>query len=212
MEVADIEGHERHCFGELPAFVVGAGVSSRVPPPNGAITFGANPRRGLFHYVVSLDLDYFRKLYDPRMCVSALYTDRFADEIRPKKGIKFIPPLGDKKSTHKGTPKKPAGGFGVLQKDLKGYRKCNLSGIAAACCARYLTRGPIVLAGFDLIYSDEEECIFSGKTYEALDAQEWYRQDQVPRWKAYASVSKNVFVHPEMGGPLVDIFPKWEGE
>lgn len=82
--------------------------------------------------------------------------------------------------------------------------RCFYSSIAAVLIAQYLTHHPVILAGVDLdgfCYRDR------GDTQKAVS----YEAEQLPEWKAAAHNLENVYCHPDMGGPLRDIFPTWKG-
>jgi hypothetical protein len=94
--------------------------------------------------------------------------------------------------------------WACLDATLRMWR-CFFSPIAAVLIAQYLTAHPVIITGVDLTgycYRDRGGVM---KPYS-------YEEEQLPEWLAAAHNLENVYCHPDMSGPLRDVFPTWKGQ
>ena len=89
-------------------------------------------------------------------------------------------------------------GYSSNHNDDKVYcfKRTHRSATAAMLLARYLTDGPIILTGIDL----------QGKDAAGYE----YEYTQYPVFCLMTQYLKDVYIHPDMTGPLNNLWPKWE--
>ena len=201
--VPHIEGFERWDI-DAPVLVHGAGPSSHATL-GGAYSIAVNPRSDgpEADAAFALDhqywkLDWWRDWSKANEGATAFYAtpSRFHEGPEYPFACRVIQPAPRFK------------GYGVHSWACIGadgiMRKCMYSAIAAVLVAQYVSRGPTIITGCDLdgvCYRDRKE----GKRAFS------YREEQLPEWIAASHNLENVYCHPEMGGPLRDIFPAWKG-
>ena len=184
-----INGWEKGALGERLVSVHGAGPSMNARV-GGAYSIGVNAREGCTppDAVVALDEIYWHERLPTWMQGIPLFHPNNVNNSAPNRHP-FAMPLSIYNYGESNNNRIEALIHGAIT-------NCHFSGIAAVLVAKYLSAGPTVLTGFELSGSDA-----SGHDYRA-------RQQKA--WEAMSKVLPDVFLHPEMTGPLCDMFPKWE--
>lgn len=187
-----IDGYQRGEFGDAAIVVVGAGASMSVPTP-GVTRIQCNPRAASLpaRFAVALDGVYWR------MPDSAAWTHANPQaELYAPEGV----------HCYEASPKRFAMPIRVIRGQADNYieirtrlgiQKANFTGIAAVLFARYLTRGPVVLLGFDMTGTERDA---NGASYLTRQRDAWAAA--VPLWD-------NVFVHEHTTGFLREQLPVW---
>jgi len=193
-ESPQVQGFKRHALGRRPVLVLGAGPSQHATV-EGAYRIAVNARgfASPADAVLALDNIYWvggnwggYRANNPETV--QFYPKGFAgppnayDDAR-----QFTLPIYPVKTREWST-------LAIRVEDVICH--CHFSSVAALTVARYLTQGPIIIAGVDLSGDDE-----AGDNYE---------KRQQLAWQKISEVVEDVFVHPDLTGPLTALFPKWE--
>lgn len=188
-----IDNYERHAFGDEPVVVVGCGPSMLLETP-GLTRVQCNPRAHSIdaRFAIALDGIYWAM-------------DMWAQYHAKHPLVEYYMP----RSVHCGYKPLPRE-FNMPVRVIRGQpddyleirtqqgiQKAHFTGICAVLFAQYLTRGPIILTGFELDKNDA-----AGNNY-------YIRQ--APSWRAAAALWNNVFAHPACEGAIREFFPMWEG-
>lgn len=181
--------------GHRPVVVFGAGPSAGADV-DGAYRLGVNVRPGGPRYdgVLALDEVYWRGMWEPRVGTAAFvkYTCEGPEgTARDWKGCvtshRFWLPLHPLKSQQERHER--ADKHELLMSVEGAIKSVHVSAIAAVLVARELTTGPVILAGVDLT--------------------DGYARWQLPLFAALAKAIPDLYCHPDMGGPLRELWPAY---
>lgn len=182
-----VDGYE-HQELDMPIVVRGAGPSSGAPVGVKHLAIWVNPRADAFKGGIALALDnvYWKGAdwQTLQHAVDGAFTPEYGCADAPKDASLFGLPVVSERS----------GKTRLEMRVQDAIHNCHISAVAALLVARFITSGPVVLAGCDLSGSD-------GKR--------GYAERQLPIFERCLPLIDNVFAHPEMGGPLRDLIPTW---
>lgn len=183
--VSNVEGFEEGCLGDRRVVVQGKGETGTLSLFR-SYTIAVNPERDSpADAALALDDVYWHRSRPGwTYKVPCFYPSHFNGP--GSGGLSFKLPMAAMKGR---------GDDRLEVRTREGIRNCKFSGIAAMLVGMYLTRGPVILTGFELSGGDA-----AGKSYEKM---------QRPAWECVAKLVDRVYLHPEMSGPLCRMFPKW---
>lgn len=197
-EAANVQGFVRHGLGERPVVVAGAGPSESAHV-DGAYRIAVNARgwAAPADAVLALDNVYW---------VSGMWQGYRANnpgtiQFYPKgfagppqaydDGRVFTLPIYPVKQREWST-------LAIRVEDVICH--CHYSSVAALTVARFLTNGPIILTGMDM-----------GEQF-VDQAGDRYDKRQMVAWEKISKVVRDTYIHPDVVGPVADLFPKWEAK
>lgn len=194
--IHEISGIERGWLGERPVHVIGMGPSRSAVVPD-AWRLGVNSRGDVtdLHGMVAID-DCYWDAHGAQWDGIHRFYPRGTQGPR-NGGTWYVPPLH---------PLKGRGWSNSMAVKIgQAVARAHYSSIAATLLALYLTDGPVVISGVDLSGADE-----MGVPYANVDAHEGI-STQENAWEAASKVLEGrVFIHRDMTGPLVFMFPRYE--
>lgn len=197
-EAQAVQGFDRHALGTRPVLVRGAG-PSQTADVEGAFTIAVNARPFCpeSDAVLALDNVYWvsgmwRAYHEKNPGGLQFYPKGFAGPPEAyDDGRAFTLPIYPVKQREWST-------IAIRVEDVICH--CHFSSVAALTVARFLTQGPIILTGMDM-----------GDKY-VDQAGDRYDKRQTLAWEKISEVVRDTYIHPDVVGPLADLFPTWEAD